>query len=525
MSFEYEQEIKGKIYVYTIKSYWDKEKQQSRQKRVYLGRKDSKTGAIVSTKKSGVPKGSHSFGGVFFLKQIIKELKLDVVLKKAFPDSFEKYLYLAMFKILTSEAYYLYPYWQQESYLPEDATLESQRISQLLQDLGENEKSVEDFFYEWIKVNNAKSSVMFDITSLSSYSENNDLLEYGYNRDKECLEQVNIGLISKELGNSSMHTPLAYRIYPGSIADVSTVTNILELVTQYKLELSHCVIDRGFYSSENIKSLHRKGLEYLIPVPFSTLLAENLALDCYQEVSSPLNSFTFRDEVYFHCNKKVTIDDTKCTLHIFLDKQRKAREENKLLKKISEIEKCFADKSFKTIQLAEQYIVETLKSKKKFFIIKKRAHRFSIMRNKNILDQEIAQLGIFIIATNQNEINRVQILENYRAKDGVEKIFQSFKHDINEKQSRTKSAETMKGSFFINFIALVLLSRVTQVMTQKELFKSFTKAELFKTLASLKVFTLANNMTLLAEVSKKQKTIFSAFNQKLGNPSYNLTGF
>lgn len=524
MSYQIEQEVKGKTYVYLVESYWDSEKQQSRQKRTYLGRKDEKTGKIIDTKKTSLPKSSHAFGGVFLLRQLIKELKLDQILKEVFPFTYEKYLYLAMFKILTAEAYYLYPHWKDASYLPDNAELDSQGISTLFKELGENEKTIEAFFNSWIEANNAKKSIMFDITSLSSYSENNSLLEYGHNRDRETLEQVNIGVISKEI-DSSMHIPLAYRIYPGSISDVTTLENILELIKHYKLVLSSCVMDRGFYSLENIKSLHEKGLKYLIPVPFSTRLAKDTATQYHQEVSSSLNSFTFRNAVYFHYSNKITLEDIRCTLHVFLDKEKKSREENKLMKKISEVELTFKNKNFKTIELAEQYIIETLKSKKKFFIVKKKNKAFLISRNKKVIDQEITQLGMFIIITNQNSLDKINILENYRNKDGVEKIFQSFKQDIHEKRSRTKSAETMKGSFFVSFLALIILSRITQVMTHKELFKSFTKAELLKTISALKVFQLNNGISLLAENTKKQKNIFSAFNLKLSKPSYNLTGF
>ena len=39
MSYIIEQKIKGKIYLYEVESYWDKEKKQPRQRRKYLGRK------------------------------------------------------------------------------------------------------------------------------------------------------------------------------------------------------------------------------------------------------------------------------------------------------------------------------------------------------------------------------------------------------------------------------------------------------------------------------------------------------
>ena len=39
----------GTIYVYESKSYWDKEKQQPRSKRTFLGKLDEETGEIVPT--------------------------------------------------------------------------------------------------------------------------------------------------------------------------------------------------------------------------------------------------------------------------------------------------------------------------------------------------------------------------------------------------------------------------------------------------------------------------------------------
>jgi len=521
MSFKVEQKVKGKIYVYQVESYWDPVKGQSRQRRTYLGRKDEKSGKVTNTDKSSLPKGSHSFGGVYLLKKIITELGLHQVLKKSFPDTYERYLYIVMYKILTADPYYLYSYWAQESLIPESGKIDSQRISEMLQTLGENESGIEKFFCDWIKLNKGDKAIMFDITSFSSYSQNNELLEFGYNRGKEDMEQVNLGIISKE-SNSSMHMPMAYRIYPGSISDVTTLKNVIELVDKYKMELSICVMGKGFYSQENIKNLHEKGLKYLIPIPFSTTLAKQ---SIPSDLGSSLNSFTFRNNIYFYTSKKACINSTNCIMHIYLDKAKKVREETKLMRKISELELVFQNRNFKNKQLAEDYIEETLKSKKKFFKIRKIRNKFQVFRNKDIIDAETEQLGVFIIITNQKYLDRVQVLDLYRNKDGAEKIFLSFKHDINEKRTRTKSASAMKGSFFISFLSLIVISHINHVMDKKNLFKEFTKQELIKSLSALKVYTLANNQSLLAEVTRKQKNIFSAFKLKKLDPSYNLAGF
>jgi hypothetical protein len=229
MSYRVEQQVKGKTYVYLVESYWDREKQQARQKRTYLGRKEEKTGEVKSTQKTSLPKQSRGFGGVFLVKKIIEETKVHLPLKTIFPLTYERMLYLAMFKLLTADPYYLYSCWAEESVLPDHARMDHQRISELLIELGEDEAALERFFAEWISLKQGNKAVMFDITSISSYSEQNPLLETGYNRDREDREQVNLGIVSKELARS-LHVPLAYRVYAGSINDVSTLKNVLELV-------------------------------------------------------------------------------------------------------------------------------------------------------------------------------------------------------------------------------------------------------------------------------------------------------
>lgn len=523
MSYKVEQEVKGKTYVYQVESYWDRDKQQSRQKRTYLGRKDPTTGKVQSTTRTSLPRNSFSFGGTFLLKNVIEGLRLPEAMEGIFEKRYEQYLYLAMFRVLTGEPYYLYPHWKDEVLLPDNASMDSQRISEILQELGEDEKGIERFFAKWISMNSAKRAIVFDVTSFSSYSDNNELLEYGYNRDKEDLEQVNLGMISKEAIDGSLHMPLAYRIYPGSIRDVSTLGNVLELIEKYRVTLSTCVFDRGFFSQENIKDLQQKSLNFLVSVPFSSSLAQDAVIDCHDEIGSPMNAFSFRNSIYFHNTKKISLNGHSAVLHLFMDKEKKSRQENKLMRVISEIESTFQSKTFKNQQLAEQFIFETIKSKKKFFSIKKRKGRFVISRNQKIIEAEVRQFGIFIFLTNQ-KLDKSSVLELYRDKDGVEKIFNSFKHDINAKRSRSKSCAAMKGNFFISFLSLIIISHVTQVMTKNNLFKDFSKQELFRTVSKLKVFSLANNQTLLAEVSRKQKNIFAAFGLKKINPSYNLAG-
>ena len=63
-----------------------------------------------------------------------------------------------------------------------------------------------------------------DITSISSYSRENELVEYGYSRDHEDLPQINLGLIV----DSGSHLPLHYHVHDGDIHDVTTLKQVLK---------------------------------------------------------------------------------------------------------------------------------------------------------------------------------------------------------------------------------------------------------------------------------------------------------
>ena len=88
---------------------------------------------------------------------------------------------------------------------PSDRTLSSQRISDLLDAIDEGQ--CQHFFKIWGKKIVEREHLCYDITSVSSYAEQNAYVRYGYNRDGESLPQVNLALV---LGQESC-LPVSYR--------------------------------------------------------------------------------------------------------------------------------------------------------------------------------------------------------------------------------------------------------------------------------------------------------------------------
>lgn len=108
----------------------------------------------------------------------------------------------------------------------------------------------------------------YDSTSISSYSEQLNQVKYGHNKDHEPLPQLNLLLLYGESSN----LPFYYRKLAGNISDVKTVRTRIADVEPLGVKKVKLLMDRGFYSSENIDSMLANHYKFLIGT--STKLAE-----------------------------------------------------------------------------------------------------------------------------------------------------------------------------------------------------------------------------------------------------------
>jgi transposase len=228
MSYIVEQKIKGKIYLYKVESYWDKTKQQSRQKRTYIRAKDKSVSIKVSSIASHLI--TKNYGNIYLLEQISERTGLTKTLRSCFPEDYKDILALAWYEIMEASPGYLYHYWLENQHITGVKTLYSSDISGLHENIGRNQKSRAAFTRNWIKELNPVHGIYYDITSFSSYSTKNDFAEWGYNRDKEELPQINMGMVCCQKSG----LPFFYNTFPGSIADVSTIKNTLKYLEEYE---------------------------------------------------------------------------------------------------------------------------------------------------------------------------------------------------------------------------------------------------------------------------------------------------
>ena len=105
----------------------------------------------------------------------------------------------------------------------------------------------------------------YDITSSYFYTDNCPLGENGYSRDKRPdLEQIVIGVVTSFEGY-----PIKHYVFTGNTKDETTVTEVVaSLKSDYHIEETTFVGDRGMITKLNLGRIEREGFDYILGVKY-----------------------------------------------------------------------------------------------------------------------------------------------------------------------------------------------------------------------------------------------------------------
>ena len=109
-------------------------------------------------------------------------------------------------------------------------------------------------------------------------------------------------------------------------------------------------------------------------------------------------------------------------------------------------------------------------------------------------------------------MDKISILENYRNRDNVEKVFDLLKNEMDGNRLRAHNSYNSDARLFIKFISLIIQSEIIRTMKNKKLFKKYTLHEMLANLRKIKLTKIDNDKFILSEVSKQNRLILEAFN-------------
>ena len=142
---------------------------------------------------------------------------------------------------------------------------------------------------------------------------------------------------------------------------------------------------------------------------------------------------------------------------------------------------------------------------------------FCVTRQPKKVTTLTNRMGYFIILTSgkDNEaIEPIRVLDSYRAKDKVEKLYDCLKNEDGQNRLRTGNNSSAYGRFFLNFIALIIRSELDKRMEQSKIRTRMTTAGLLDEVGKINSVTTASGKDILLEITKKQRDLISSLKIK-----------
>jgi transposase len=494
----------GKAYVYSVESYWDKEKKAPRNKQVCLGRLDEKTGEIIPSKrKSGV--GSQAsqlpeikvntkvYGPYLLLMKVANDLELVKILKKSMPDTYEMILSLAFFAVQKGLALSRCEAWS-ESHLHPSGSISSQQVSSLLKQVTENSR--QHFLTLWMVHMLEREFLCYDITSISSYAGANEYVRWGHNRDREELPQINLAVLYGQ--HSGM--PAYYRRMPGNITDVATLKTTMEALEYLGKTKLFFVLDRGFYSETNVDALMEKRYHFMLMVPAGRQWVRNVIDRYYNKIANPeYYRQTGEDEILYMVSHLYDWNGRRCYAHLYYNSTRAAEDFDKLNKKLIQCKAELEDGKHN-----EQYA--------RFFNVRNSKNGLKVTYNQTEIQKYRKRYaGFFCILTNVKTDSQ-ELLETYRRKDVVENCFDDMKNGLDMKRIRVHSSGAMDTRLFIQFIALILLSSIRTTLKESKELQYKSPREILEAMESVVKITHSGKYgNIVTETGPLQQKIMELF--------------
>jgi transposase len=530
-SLSFHRKSNGTTYVYRQESYWDKAKKQPRNRQVCIGklgddgeviynRRFSDPVAIKALEQGETVAESLLIGQSLVLYKASAKTGLEKVLRRCFDAARADALLSLAYAVATGAGkMYMASVWIEQNECPAHAAgLSSPEISRVLASVSQDE--IEDFLREWsnYRSRGVAEQYCYDLTSVSSYNTKNPFVEWGHNRDREGLAQLNMALLT----GTSSRIPTYYECHPGSMADTKTIAGFLERMKKYGTKRIRMLLDRGFYSAANIRAMLAGHIGFYIPVPSSVAWQGALIDDCRDAVEMPEHVISISEDglkAVYGMTALDKMEGKRVWKHVYFDTARRVEHITSLFASLATWEREL--RSGDTKKGNEQHY-------ERYFTVKTTPKRgLEVRRNQEAINSYKAdRAGYWVILTNC-EKDAASALAAYKERTLVESQFDDMKNDLELHRVRTHGQDTMRGRVFVQFLAFVLTAQIRvdlscawarrmEVPEADRLARHYSLAELMMRLGTYRQTRFSDRYgKVVSAPTRAQRSIFKAFDVEL----------
>lgn len=383
------------------------------------------------------------------------------------------------------------------------------KVSEFLHSLTD-EQSV-GFLNEWNSKRDHREKIYFsyDSTNKNGQSGNIELLEFGHPKDDKGLPIFNYA-IAYDTKNSE---PLFYEKYPGSIPDTAQLEFMLDKAYGYGYRKIGFILDRGYFSKQNLEAIDEKGYSFVIMVKGMADLVNRLVKERKGKFEKKRACYIDEFDVYGTtvCKNLYETDKKKRYIHIYHSIQKESSERTQLESRIRQIKQVLKKHAGEVKTFGpgfDHYFILHYNEKTKQF-------QFAEEKTK-VIEDELDLSGYFCIITSE-KMTAKEAICLYKSRDSSEKLFRGDKSYLGNNSLRVCADDAFDTKIFIEFVALIVRNRIYTCL--KEKMKDMDKRPNFMTvpaalkeLEKIEMVRLTDNVYRMDHaVTKTQKTILSAF--------------
>ena len=457
-------------------------------------------------------------GAFLIIQKIIKEYELDDMTRHIIGRDCGLFLDLAAYSIITeNNAGQYYPdYAYNHPLFTENMRLYSDsKVSDFLNSITIDQSIT--FLNDWNESRDHRERIYisYDSTNKTCQAGDVEIAEFGHSKEKQDKPVFNYS-IAYDRNNRE---PLFYEEYPGSIVDVSQLQYMLEKALGYGYKKVGFILDRGYFSKENIHFMDKCGYDFVIMVKgmkkfVSELILENKGKFEDNRAHSireyKTNGMTVKGQLF-------PSDNEERYFHIYYSSLKHASEREMIEGKIDRMARYLKKQEGKSVTIGEGF-------DKYFDLIYyhqgQKDEKFMLSRERDdVIDQEIRLCGYFVIITSK-EMTAKEALTLYKSRDGTEKLFRGDKSYLGNKSIRVQTDKSVDAKIFIEFVALIVRNKIytclKDAMLENDQKANFmTVPAAIKELEKIEMIRQADNRYRLDHaVTANQKAILKAFGIK-----------
>jgi len=461
-------------------------------------------------------------GAFIVIRKIIKDYKLDEILGMYFNErDLGLLLDLAVYTIIAEDNAgqyypdyaYNHPLFTKDMKIYSDST-----VSDFLGSVTADQSA--GFLNEWNGNRNHREKIYisYDSTNKNSQAGNVAIVEYGKPKTDMGFPVFNYA-VGYDVNNRE---PLFYEKYPGSIVDVSQLRLMLNKAEGYGYKKVGFILDRGYFSKQNIDHMDRCGYSFVIMIKGMADLVSSLILEnkgsFENKRSCDMNGFG----VYGKTVKRrlYETDKKERYFHIYHSISKEASERLKFEDDLKRMKQYMMEHQDEEITFGPKY-------QKYYYLHYDKEGTVFLMPEETTAatERQLALFGYFVIVTS-DKMTTKEALHIYKSRDFSEKAFRGDKTYLGDKSLRVHSTESTAAKIFVEFVAMIIRNKLYTCLLDemKRLGKKLnymTVPAAIKELEKIEMTRQTDNIYRLDHaVTATQKKILKAFDLTEKNIEY-----